>query len=135
MIDWRLTRKKYSDKQTIGMMDVYEDDVFVFAVAILEQEWNNNAIGNSCIPEGGYVVKSWDSEKHPNSFIVEGTEPRTAILFHKGNYNWHSQGCLLPGLYHKDINKDGYIDVAQSGLAMIKLNELCRGKEILLTIE
>lgn len=135
MIHWKLNRKKYADTQTVGVMDVYEDDVFVFAVAILEQEWNNNAIGNSCIPLGNYTVDSWDSEKHPNSFIVRGTEPRTAILFHTGNYNWHSKGCLLPGLYHKDINKDGYIDVAQSGAAMKKLNALCRGKEILLTIK
>lgn len=134
MINWKLKRKKYRDIQTIGMMDVYEDDVFLFAVAILEQEWNNNEKGNSCIPKGSYTVESWDSEGHPNSFIVKGTEPRTYILFHTGNYHNHSQGCLLPGLYHADINNDGYMDVVSSKKAMDRLNETCRGKTILLDI-
>jgi hypothetical protein len=134
MILWKLKRKKHRDKQTVGTMDVYEDEVFLFSLATLEQEWNDNAIGNSCIPKGGYTVKDWDSKKHPISFIVEGTEPRTFILFHVGNYNYHSQGCILPGMYHEDINKDGYIDVAQSGNAMGRLNTYCRGKTMLLEI-
>ncbi len=134
MIHWKLKRKKYRDVQTVGTMDVYEDDVFLFSLAILEQEWNNNAIGNSCIPKGSYTVKDFDSKKHPISFIVEGTEPRSFILFHVGNYNYHSKGCILPGLYHEDINQDGYIDVAQSGNAMGRLNTHCRGKTILLDI-
>lgn len=134
MISWKLKRKKYRDIQTVGVMEVYEDEVFLFSLAILEQEWRNNEKGNSCIPKGSYVVESWDSKKHPNSFIVRGTEPRTYILFHVGNYFNHSQGCILPGLYHDDINKDGYIDVAQSTKAMGKLNAHCRDKQILLDI-
>ena len=134
VINWKLRRKRYYDKQTIGIMDVYEDNVYLFSVATLEQEWNNNAIGNSCIPKGSYVVKDFDSEAHPNSFIVEGTEPRTAILFHVGNYHFHSQGCILPGLYHDELNNDGYVDVAQSGNAMGELNHHCRYKTILLDI-
>ncbi len=134
MINWKLKRKKYRDKQTIGMMDVYEDDVFLFSVSTLEQEWNNNAIGDSCIPKGGYVIKDFDSKKHPNSFIVEGTEPRSFILFHVGNYYSHTQGCILPGLYHADIDQDGYIDVAESRRAMGRLNAYCRGKAIFLDI-
>ena len=136
MIELILKRKKYTDKQTIGIMEVYRNNLFECSFATLEQEWNNNERSNSCIPKGFYIVKPYSSKKHPDSFIVEGTEPRTYILIHKGNYNTHTEGCILPGLIHMDINKDGYLDVISSAQAMIRLNNICKDEKIIsLTIE
>lgn len=131
MIELKLTRKRYYDKQVIGTLDVYKDNLFQFSLATLEQEWNNNKTSNSCIPKGYYIVEHYNSNSHPNSFIIQGTEPRTYILIHKGNYHTHTEGCILPGLTHSDINNDGYIDVVSSGDAMKKLNYLCEGETII----
>lgn len=132
MIELRLTRKRYDTIQTIGTLDVYKDNLFVCSFATLEQEWNNNQSSNSCIPKGSYIVEHYNSEKHPNSFIVRGTSPRTYILIHAGNYYNHTAGCVLIGLSHSDINKDGYLDVIHSSDAMNMLNEICKDEKIIL---
>jgi hypothetical protein len=46
------------------------------------------------------------------------------ILLHKGNYYKNTQGCILVGYYHSDINADGLLDVVNSGIAMNALNAL-----------
>ena len=132
MIELKLSRKKHTDKQTIGIMEVYKDNIFECCFATLEQEWNNNKTSDSCIPKGSYIVNNWDSEKHPNSFILVDTNPRTYILIHKGKYNTHTAGCILIGLNHKDINSDGYLDVIHSTDAMNRLNDICKGEKIIL---
>lgn len=131
MIRLELTRKKYTDKQTIGIMDVYRDNIFICSFATLEQEWNNNETSNSCIPPGFHKLEKYNSNKHPDSFILINTEPRTYILIHKGNYNTHTTGCILLGHIHKDINFDGYQDVINSGDSMKYLNEICRHEKII----
>lgn len=136
MIELKLTRKKHTDKQTIGIMEVYKYNLFMCSFATLEQEWNNNETSNSCIPKGFYIVEHYSSAKHPDTFIVKDTEPRTYILIHKGNYNTHTEGCILIGYVHSDINKDGYLDVIHSGDAMNMLNRICEDEKIIsLTIK
>lgn len=131
MIRLELIRKKYTDKQTIGSLDVYKNNTFICSFATLEQEWNNNETSNSCIPPGFYKVENYNSNKHPNSFIVCNTEPRTFILIHKGNYNNHTEGCILIGHIHKDINSDGYQDVINSGDSMEYLNRICKDEKVI----
>lgn len=136
MIALRLNRKKYTDKQVIGIMEVYKDNLFICSFATLEQEWNNNKTSNSCIPNGNYIVEHYDSNSHPASFIVQGTEPRTYILIHKGSYNTHTEGCILIGYIHSDINNDGYLDVIHSSDSMNMFNRICKDENIIsLTIK
>ncbi len=136
MIELKLTRRKYTDKQTIGTIDIFKDNVFRYSLMCLEKAWKNNEINESCIPKGFYTVQPYNSDKHPNTFILEDTAPRSYILIHKGNYYNNSAGCLLVGLTFEDINNDGYLDVKYSTEAMEKLNYICKDeKYISLTIK
>ena len=126
MIRLKLHRKRESDLQTIGVMEVWKDNLFIVSFATLEQEWNNNEISNSCISLGDYPVKHYSSPKYPDAFILEETNPRTSILIHNGNYNTHTKGCILIGYIHSDINADNYLDVIYSKNALNKLNEICK---------
>ena len=128
MIRLILDRKKHSDKQTIGTIEVWNNNEFILSLVTLEQEWNNNEISNSCIPIGEYNVNHYSSSKYPNVLILHDTKPRTKILIHSGNYNTHTKGCILVGLTHSDINNDGYLDVVSSRTALKKLMQICKNE-------
>jgi len=136
MIDLRLSRKKYTREQTIGFMEVYRNNLFECVLSTLEQDWANNIRSDSCIPPGHYIIENHSSPNHGDCLLLKGTEPRTYILIHSGNYYNHTEGCILVGLSHSDINKDGYLDVIHSGDALKKLLSLCEGEKIIsITIE
>lgn len=63
----------------------------------LEREWLDNKISISCIPEGEYLCKRVNSPRFKNTFEVTDVEGRTHILFHKGNLDDDSHGCILVG--------------------------------------
>jgi len=131
MVHLKLNRRKYLDKQTVGTLAVYKDNLFLFSLSTLEQDWNNNITSNSCIPRGHYIVEPHNSISHPNTFILRGTEPRTSILIHIGNKYSHTEGCILVGLIHDDIDNDGYVDVKYSTEAMNKLRNALAGEAII----
>ena len=137
MINLILNRKKRIPEQTLGTMDVYKNSVFMFSLATIELGWKNNSINISCIPGGiEYVVKHFNSDKHPDTFILEATEPRTGILIHIVNFSRDLGGCIGVGLTHTDIDNDGLTDVEQSSKAMDKLHDICKNETyILLTIK
>jgi hypothetical protein len=80
----------------------------------LERPWNNNAVGASCIPEGQYICKRVNSPKFGNTFEVTGVPGRTLILFHKGNIDDDSHGCILVGEEFSTWT-DGSASIARSG--------------------
>lgn len=131
MIQLKLTRRKYTGNQTIGTIDVFKDNVFISSFCCLERGWLNNKLNQSCIPKGNYIVKHYNSNAHPNTFVVEGTHPRTGILIHKGNFYTDSAGCIILGLMFTDLNNDKFLDVKYSTEAMNKLNDICKGEEII----
>ncbi len=49
---------------------------------------------------------------------MKGVVDRSAISIHPGNYTRDILGCQLPGKYMKDIDGDGTLDVANSGVAL-----------------
>lgn len=131
MIELKLRRKKHTTKQTLGIMDIYKDNTFMFALATLELQWNNNKINDSCIPIGEYDIFHYNSSKYKNVFELLGTEPRTKILIHSGNYYTHTAGCILIGEIHDDINHDGFLDVVRSGNALNRLRRVCENEKII----
>lgn len=62
-----------------------------------------------------------------DTFEVTGVAGHTGLLFHKGNFNRDSQGCILVGEAFADIDQDGYQDVTQSGVAFTKFMALQDG--------
>ena len=65
-----------------------------FAVT-LEPAWEDNKKGISCIPSGPYSCKRVKSPKFGDTFEILDVEGRTHILFHKGNSERNTQGCVL----------------------------------------
>ena len=84
---------------TFGMI-VYNDLPFALT---LEREWLGNATGISCIPHGTYKCKRIDSPKFGNTFEITNVPGRTHILFHKGNLDDDSHGCILIGEQFGDV--------------------------------
>lgn len=114
----KLIRTWYDDKQTLGQLDVGDLTLYT-----LELPWKDNQRRISCIPEGTYRVTSHISKKFGKCFWVREVQGRSGILIHAGNYHWHTLGCILVGLDHKDSNEDGLLDVISSTKAMKKLLE------------
>ena len=61
------------------------------------------------------------------TFEVTGVPGHTGILFHKGNFNKDSAGCILVGTSFADIDQDGYLDVAGSVAAFTRFMVLTAG--------
>ena len=63
----------------------------------LERKWLNNEKGKSCIPRGEYLCRRVQSQKFGDTFEVTAVPNRSEILFHKGNLDDDSHGCILVG--------------------------------------
>jgi hypothetical protein len=79
-----------------GTFGVLLDTGVPFALT-LERRWLRNAVGESCIPEGTYTCQRTLSPKFGATFEVTHVPGRTAILFHKGNLQDDTHGCILVG--------------------------------------
>jgi len=105
---------------TLGILKVDNDEICY----TLEPPWRNNG-KDSCIPTNEYICTRYSSLKHPNSWLVNDVPNRSYILFHTGNTELDSLGCILLGL------KTGYIDkrraVLESQKAYKKFQNLMKG--------
>ena len=79
-----------------GTFGVLLSEGLPFALT-LERQWLDNKTNVSCIPEGEYRCKRVNSPRFGNAFEVTDVEGRTHILFHKGNLDDDSHGCILVG--------------------------------------
>lgn len=92
-----LTRDAMSGGATTGTLS--ENGVEVCKT--LEREYIDNASNVSCIPvspEGGYLCKPVNSPRFGLTYEVTGVEGRSHILFHSGNTEKDTHGCILVGL-------------------------------------
>jgi len=98
MIKLILTRYFYGDTYTLGAL-VF-GDTFWFTLELGDRDNIPNA---SCIPEGEYVCKLVEN-RHvgtkviPVTYEVMGVSGRSGILFHVGNTEFDTRGCILLGL-------------------------------------
>ena len=88
-----LKRVAYTEHGTFGVLIQHN---IPFAVT-LEKPWIENRVNISCIPTGLYICKRVKSPKFGNTFEVTNIPGRTQILFHKGNLQDDSHGCILIG--------------------------------------
>lgn len=117
-----LIRGKSDAKQTLGDLRLFDDDCnVVYTCKTLELPWLDNAVQKSCIPAGSYNVVPRTSAKFKKHFHVLDVPGRSYILFHSGNYHTQILGCVLVGTGLSYINKDGYLDVTSSKVALGEL--------------
>ena len=90
----------------------YKDRPFALT---LEREWLNNAPSISCIPAGTYKCKRVQSPKFGGTFEVTNVPGRTHILFHKGNLDDDSHGCILVGESFGDVKGSAGILSSREG--------------------
>tara|TARA_R110000744_G_scaffold71636_2_gene144424 strand:- start:10 stop:1641 length:1632 start_codon:yes stop_codon:yes gene_type:complete len=149
LLRMRVTRIMDDGTQTLGIMDILEEDeqTVMFSLATSELPWLGNQNEISCIPTDNYLVKSHVSGKHGRCFWLVGNEKgdydfnrlkgngytRAAVLIHMFPKapGW-ALGCIGPGLtFNNNDNQKGrqkgtgqfYLDPskAQSTQAMNKL--------------
>ena len=109
--------------------------------ATLERPWRNNARRVSCIPDGDYKCLrcrvspdyNGDSPKFGNTFQVFDVEGRKKILFHKGNIEDDTHGCILVGEQFDYINGQQAVLASKHGFKEL-LNILADVDEFQLSI-
>lgn len=82
--------RDYKKDRTIGKVELSNCNI----IDILELPWNDNKVGESCIPEGEYLVQRDKHGKHTWFKLVE-VKGRSFIEWHIGHKPSHSLGCLL----------------------------------------
>jgi hypothetical protein len=124
--------RTYKSEATYGQAFVWDGETNerVFDFLTLELPWKDNQRRVSCIPEGEYLVmKMPPTTKRPYEFFrVLNVPGRDAILFHPGNYTRQILGCILPGESHKDIDKDGIVDITNTTATLKILTALMPSK-------
>ena len=131
-----LTRYDHGKFATLGKLYV-PDASTVVASAIefytLENPWLDNAKNISCIPEGEYICKMRNSPRFGWRYHLQGTEPRTWILIHPGNYPKDTKGCIMLGLAAGETS-DGEPAVWSSLAAVTDFEELMDKEDFKLII-
>jgi len=72
----------------------------------LEPYKRDNQVGVSSIPTGQYICERYSSQKYPNTFEITGVAGRTKVLFHKGNVDRATRGCVLLGQYFGKLKSE-----------------------------
>lgn len=88
-----LIRVGQSSRGTFGVLRYGQAP---FAVT-LERPWDDNKENISCIPAGRYRCRRVKSPKFGDTYEVCDVPGRSHVLFHRGNYVYDTQGCILVG--------------------------------------
>jgi hypothetical protein len=121
-------RARSNDQETQGTLQINSATFYT-----MEQPWNNNAIGHSCVPVGVYEVIPHFSPTKGDCWILNGPaqnvyadDPpsggRSLILIHSANFAAQLQGCIAPGIDRGSIS--GVDAVLASREAMSRLQSI-----------
>jgi hypothetical protein len=118
--------RKLTPKETQGIYIVMDDNEEVYRCKCLELPWLGNQHNISCIQSGIYPVVKYNVAPYLNCFWIKNVPGRDGILIHPGNFatgvKVDTLGCQMAGLSFIDIDGNGTLDVAGSGIAMEALN-------------
>lgn len=134
-MDLKLVRNAYRADGITSTL--YDDEDNIIAVT-LEHAYLNDGFYDPKIPDGVYQCLRGLHKLHVDSepfesFEVMDVEGHDGLLFHKGNVNSDSQGCILLGLLLGYVN--GQRVLIHSKLAFEKFMELQEGcDEFVLTV-
>lgn len=93
MVDF-LRIVRYSEIED-GMFGIMSYNGNPFSLTLEPNDRGNGR--NSCIPPGVYICKRHSGPKYKNTWEITEVPGRTAILFHWGNVEDDSLGCILLG--------------------------------------
>jgi hypothetical protein len=98
-----LVRLESSDDHgTFGTLLI---DGEAFCVTLEPVDLNNIAY-LSCIPTGVYLCKAHNSPTYGKTFLVTDVPHRENVLFHAGNRDENTAGCILLGQYYGKLKTD-----------------------------
>lgn len=110
-----INRINEGHKETLGTGTLFIDGVAKFNFCSLERPNLHNQFNVSSIPAGLYSAqKIRRSSNGKKAILLNGTQPRIAILIHSGNYYDDTQGCILLGDRFDDADHNGIYDVINS---------------------
>lgn len=115
-----LTRGEGNDDGTPGF--IAEQGVPICLT--LEEAWRDNQHDISCIPKGEYTCNRVITAGHGETFQIMNVLGRGGVLFHSGNTEVDTKGCVLTGMEFGEIKA---VD-DQSGLVELQMAVL-RSKE------
>jgi len=124
----KITRHQSNENQTIGSLDLFNNDnELLLSCVTLERGWNNNEKNISCVPKGEYKAIFEYSNKFKTSlWELKDVPNRTECKFHASNYWYQLNGCIALGLQVLDINNDNFTDVTRSKKTMEVFHEILR---------
>lgn len=117
-----------------GTFGIIFDEKIPFALT-LERKWENNQKSISCIPKGEYTCIRVISSKFGDTFEVMNVPNRSNILFHRGNLDMDSHGCILIGEEFGKINEKVAILSSSRGFDEFQVRLLSYGEFKLLIEE
>lgn len=131
----KITRGFESNKQTLGLLQIIENEKVIYACYTLELPWRDNHHNISCIPFGLYKGKKITRPNGNKAISITDVPGRSAILIHKGNFYTDIRGCVLVGKSVKYLNKDEYMDVIYSTKTMKEILSVLKEDEFEINIK
>ena len=116
-----------------GTFGVISEEGLPFGLTC-ERKWLNNKKGESCIPVGEYECERVTSPKFGNTFEVKNVNGRSEILFHKGNIDDDSHGCILIGEQFESIKTKIAVLASEKGFTEF-MNRLSGVNKFKLVVE
>lgn len=130
-----ILRRPSPADRTLGTMLVFDAAAVLARFSTLEPPDRGNRPNESRIPAGRYQLKPRESDKFGKHLLVEGVPGRSWILCHHGNFPADTEGCILVGMGHKDLDADGKPDVFSSRAAMGLLVQFVREPAELIVVD
>jgi len=112
-------QRAWSDhRATLGMLTVIgEDHVPIFT---LENPLRETFV-DSCIPDGEYECVPYSGTHHKDVYLIKNVPERTDILFHAGNTEADTKGCILLGMTLSSANGIPRLDGSKIALEKFRL--------------
>lgn len=99
---------------TYGLL--IRSDKVPFALS-LERPWLDNQRSLSCIPVGIYKAVRQLSPRFGETFWIQDVMGRSEILFHKGNIDDDTHGCILVGEQFNPVKDEDGITASAEGFS------------------
>ncbi len=96
---------RLEENHDFGTFGILKINKMVFCVT-LEPRNEMNVPFVSSIPAQQYMCRRYNSVKYGQTWQIENVPQRLAILFHPGNVDEHTQGCILLGQHFGKLKGD-----------------------------